>query len=73
MDISSQNVRKDITGSTHAVFAACLSALVMIAVLLSPTVSATIWGAEDAPENRADQVQEAPSYQSINGHIVIAH
>ena len=67
---TSPSLRKDISGATHAVYAACLSAVVMIIILLSPSVGSAISGSEIFSEYQQPAIEfDQTEYASTTGQI----
>ena len=57
------------SGSPHAVLAACLSAAVMIAILLAPTVASAIGNYQITPDQPVDQSE----YVSLDNQIATGY
>ncbi|MEM7130932.1 MAG: hypothetical protein AAF702_31715 [Chloroflexota bacterium] len=64
MMATSPSQQRPISGANHAVLAVCLSALVMIIVLLSPTIKSAVWANE--PTNIDFYLEDDPITQQIS-------
>lgn len=54
------------TGVNHVIFAVCLSALVMMTILLSPAIGSMLWAPVTTPDLQTIQIED----NSLDAKIV---